>query len=80
MALSRVPVVAQRKRTRLVSMRTQVQSLVSISGLRNQRCRELWCRSQTQLGSRVAVAVAEAGSCSSDSTPNLGTSICYRGM
>ena len=23
-----------------------------------RRCRELWCRSQTQLGSRVAVALA----------------------
>ena len=26
----------------------------------------------------VAVAVAEAGSCSSDSIPNLGTSICRK--
>ena len=25
----------------------------------------------------VAAAVAQAGSCSSDSTPNLGTSICH---
>ena len=29
-----------------------------------------------RLGSHVAVAVAYAGSCSSDSTPSLGTSIC----
>ena len=29
-----------------------------------------------QLGSSVAVAVAQAGSCSCDSTPSLGTSIC----
>ena len=29
-----------------------------------------------QLGSCVAVAVVEAGSCSSDSTPSLGASIC----
>ena len=36
-----------------------------------------WCRSQTQLGSHVAVAAAVAGSYSSDWTPNLGTSICY---
>ena len=35
---------------------------------------ELWCRSQMRLGSHVAVAVA--GSYSSDSTPSLGTSIC----
>ena len=39
-------------------MRTQVQSLASLSGLRIRRCCELWCRSQTQLGSRVAVAWA----------------------
>ena len=39
-------------------------------------CCELWCRSQTRLGSRIAVAVVEASSCSSDSTPSLETSIC----
>ena len=33
----------------LVSMRMQVQSLALLSGLRIQRCRELWCRSQMQL-------------------------------
>ena len=32
---------------------------------------------QTQLGSGVVVALVEAGSCSSDSTPSLGTSICH---
>ena len=37
----------------------------------------LWCRSQMRLGSGVAVAVPQAGSCSSDSTPSLGTSICH---
>ena len=35
---------------------------------------ELWCRSQTQLQSQVAVAVA--GSYSSDSTPSLENPIC----
>ena len=35
-----------------------VGSLTSLSGLRIWRCPELWCRSQTWLGSRVAVAVA----------------------
>ena len=40
-------------------------------------CRELWGRSQTRLGSCVAVAVAQAGSCSFDWTPSLGTSICH---
>ena len=37
---------------------------------------ELWCRSQMWLGSQVAVVVVEVGSCSSDLTPSLGTSIC----
>ena len=39
-----------------------------------------WCRSQTWLGSglAVAVAVAQASSYSSDQTPGLGTSICHR--
>ena len=40
--------------------------------------RELWCRSQTRLGSGVAVALAQAGSNSSDQTPSPRTSI-YRG-
>ena len=53
-----------------------VHTLASLSGLRIRRCPELWCRSQPQLGSGVAVAVVEAGSCSSDWTPSLGTSIC----
>ena len=35
-----VPIVAQQKRIRLASMRTQVQSLVSLSGLRIWRCCE----------------------------------------
>ena len=34
-----------------------------------------WCRLQTRLGSGVAVAMVQAGSCSSDLTPTLGTSI-----
>ena len=51
-----VPVVAQRKPIRLGTMRLWVQSLALLSGLRIRRCRELWCRSQMQLGS-VAVAV-----------------------
>ena len=35
-------------------------------GLRIRRCRDLWYRSQTRLGSEVAVAVAVAGGYSSD--------------
>uniref|UniRef100_A0A8C3X0H2 Ig-like domain-containing protein n=1 Tax=Catagonus wagneri TaxID=51154 RepID=A0A8C3X0H2_9CETA len=41
----------------LVSMRTRVRSLASLSGLRIRHCRELWCRLETCLGSHVAVAV-----------------------
>ena len=58
-------------------MRTQVRSLVLLSGLRIQHSRELWCRLQTWLGSGVAVALVQAGSRSSDWTPSLGTSICH---
>ena len=61
-------------------MRTQVQSLTLLSGLKIQHCCELWCRSQTQLGSdvAVAVAVAMARAYSSNLTPSLGTSISHR--
>ena len=45
-------------------------------GVKDPAFRELWCRSQIQLGSHMAVALAQAGSCSSDSTPSTGTSIC----
>ena len=55
-----------------------VPSLALLSGLKIQRCRELWCRLQTQLGSRVAMALAWNGGYSSDSTPSLGSSICHR--
>ena len=70
--------MAQRKQNQLVSMRMQVQSLASISGSGNPRCHELWCRSQMWLKSPVAVAVVSAGSCSSNSAPSLGTSMCRR--
>ena len=55
----------------------------SISGLtqcwlRIQHCCELWYSSQILLGSSIAVAVEVASSCNSDSTPNLGTSICHK--
>ena len=52
-----VPVVVQQKRNRLGTMRLRVQSLAWLSGLRIRCCCELGCRSQTQLGSRVAVAL-----------------------
>ena len=60
----------------LVSMRTWVQSLALVGGLRIRHCHELWCRLQMQLGSHLAEAVVQASSYSSDSTPSLGTSIC----
>ena len=75
---SGVPIVAQRKPVWLGTVRLRVPSLASLSGLRILRGRALWCRSQTRLGSRVALAVVQAGSCSSDATPSLGTSMCRR--
>ena len=51
-----VPEVAQQKQTQLVSMRTKVQSLASLSGLRIWHCHDLWGRLQIQLGYGVAVA------------------------
>ena len=47
-------------------------------GLRIWRYRELWCRLQMCLRCHVAMAVIQAGSCSSDLTPSLGTSVCLR--
>ena len=65
--------MAQRKRIRLGTMRLLVRSLALLNGLRIWHCRKLWCRSQMWLrsGLAVAVAVAVAGSCSSDWTPSL---------
>ena len=60
-------------------MRMQFPSLASLSGLSLWHCCQLWYRSHTLLGSGIAVAVAEASSYSSDSTPNLGTAICHGG-
>ena len=52
-----VPVVAQQKRIQLGTLRLWVRSLALLSGLRILHWRELWGRSQTGLGSGVAVAV-----------------------
>ena len=68
--------MVQRKQIPLRTIRLQVPSLALLSGLRIWRCCELWGRSQMQLGS--GVAMAKAGSYSSDSTPSLGTSMCRR--
>ena len=68
--------MAQRKHIRLGTMGLRVQSLALLRGLRIWHCCELWRRSQTWLGSDVAVAVA--GCYSSDWTHSLGTSMCHR--
>ena len=60
-------------------MRTWAGSLVLLSGLSIQHHPELWYSSQVQPGSRVAVAVVEAGNCSCYSTPSLGKSIYASG-
>ena len=55
----------------------RVQFLALLSGLRIWCCHELWCRSQTLLRSRVAVALVQAKGYSSDSTTSLGTYIYH---
>ena len=55
--LDGVPTVVQWKRIQLGTTRLWVRSLASLSGLSIWCCRELWCRSQMQLGSGIAVAV-----------------------
>ena len=68
-----VPIVAQPVKNWL-----RVRSLASLSGLKIQHYCKLWCKLQMGLGSHVVVAVAQAKSCSSDSTPSPETAICYR--
>ena len=72
--------LVQWKQIWLVSMKMWVWSLALLSGSGMWHCCEMRCRSQMQLGSwdALAVAVEQAGSCSSDSFPSLGTSICHR--
>ena len=53
-----VPVVAQQVKNPTSIHEDAGLILGSLSGLRIRRCRELWCRSQMQLGSCVAVAAA----------------------
>ena len=53
-----------------------VRCLAQHSGLGIWHCDELWCRSQTWLGTWIAAAVEQASGCRPDSTPSLGTSIC----
>ena len=60
----------------IVSVRMHVPFQASLNGLRIWCCLRLWCRSQMWLGSGVAVAVVQASSRSSNSTPDSRTSIC----
>ena len=52
-----VPIVAHWKRIQLEIMGLQVGFLALLSALRIWHCCELWCGSQTRLGSGIAVAV-----------------------
>ena len=72
-----VPIVAQRKWIWLVTKRTQIRSLPSLSRLRILCCHELWCSLQNRLRSGVAVAVVQAGGYSSNLTRSLGTTTCW---
>ena len=62
-----------------MSVRMQVQSLASLSGLGIQHCLKLQQSSQIWLGYGMAVAVEQSSNCSSDLSPSLGISICRRG-
>ena len=57
-----VPIVAQwlRNPTSIHEDAGSTQVAGSLSGLRIWHCHELWCRSQMQFGSHIAVAVAWA--------------------
>ena len=57
------------KQIRLGTMRLQVRSLASLSGLRIWRYHELWHRLQIRLRSGIVVAVSLACGYSSDLTP-----------
>ena len=59
-------------------MRFWVRSLALLTGSGVQHCHELWCRSQMRLGSGFAAAVVQAGSCCTNWTSSLGTSMCHR--
>ena len=77
--LSRVPFMAQwlTNPTRIHEDVDLIPGLAQwVKGLDLLNPDELWCRLQTWLGSRIAVAVVEARSYSSDWTPSLGTSTC----
>ena len=74
-----VPVVAQRKRIQLVSMRMWVQSLASIRGWGTWRCCELWCRSQMWLRSLWGCGCGVGQQLQFQFGPSLHTSMCWGG-
>ena len=59
--------MAQRVKNPVSTHEDAGSTLASLSGLGIRCCREPWCRLKTQLGSGVAMTVAQAGSCSPDS-------------
>ena len=61
--------VAQWKRIQLGTMRLWVRFLAELGRLRIWYCRGLWCRSQMQLGSSVAVPLAQGGGYRSELDP-----------
>ena len=65
------------KEHNIVSVKIWVCFLASLSGLRIWHCCRLQYRWQMWLRYSLAVAVAVAGSCSSNLTLSLGTNICH---
>ena len=73
-----VPVLAQRF-TNPTNIHENVSLIPGLAQWSRIRCsQELQCRSQTRLGSCLAVTMAQVGSRSSDSTPSPGNSTCCR--
>lgn len=61
--------------TNLTSVHENSNSIPALAEwVKDGRCQELQCRSQMRLGSHVAVAAAQASSCSFKLTTSLGTS------
>ena len=74
-----VPVVVQRKWIRLVTMRLRVRSLALLTGLRIQVAMRYSVGRRGRHSSDpvlLSMAVVQAGGCSYNLTPSLGTSIC----
>ena len=67
----------QWKWIQLGTIRSGVQSLGSLSGVRIWHCSELWCRLQTWFRSGFVVAVEWVGGYSFNLTPSLEASICH---